>query len=400
MNITFITNFFPKTDIGKGPWGERYNGLYGSIFSGEGRKSHHLEWYDLGRRCLHVQGDEGIRSIPTSLSSFLLVLLIRGVFRRDKASILLSYPCFRGREILGSLLLLITLGIVRFSGKVNICLDYIDPPLMMMNLYAGRSLFHKVKIGLISSRERMFLELSDTIITNAKEMGIFLQSKYRLSGKRIQAIPMGVNVRDFPTESKRDHQSHVFTLVYGGAISEERGIKNLLSCIERINRHRPVKLVCCGRIHPSMIMPQVPWLEVRTDLDYQGYVSLLMARADAGIIPYPVNEWWGKVSISKMATYAVAGIPIITTNLEHTAGFIRKHDCGLVAKSWQEMETLILRLAEDRSLCEQLGGNARTAAESELDWEALSAKLRRILSDSDAQIEEDQPLSHRKGIGE
>lgn len=366
--LLIITSFYPGGNRGNGPWSERYQGLYGPLFRREGSSAfRHVGWYDLSTGQLHEMSDEGVTASPIGLFPLLMKELERSISGRGNNSLLIAYPAFKAKEVIRAFRFIALINLLRLVGKARVCLDFIDPQVIMTDLYMSRSFLRKAALGLLCLQEKSFLASSDVVITNSAEMGVFLRANYQVKRARFEAIPMGVHVADFSVCSGASPRK-CFTIVYGGAISEERGMADLFECIERIRREHSVSLICCGRVHPSLKIPEVPWLEVISDLDYHGYVNVLCNRADAGIIPYPVNEWWGRVSISKFATYAAAGIPIISTDLQHTADLIRKWECGLVGTSWEEMAGLIVRLKKDRNMCLQLGKNARKAAERFLDW--------------------------------
>jgi glycosyltransferase involved in cell wall biosynthesis len=253
-------------------------------------------------------------------------------------------------------------------------IDFIDPPLMMADLFVGRSFSGRMLACILRLREKTFLKLAHTLVTNSPEMGAYLKQTYELDGVSFVDVPMGVNVSDFVPSDDRWNRDE-FTIVYGGAISADRGIADLIGCIERISVRISVRLLLCGRVDPSVRLPEQPWLEVHPSLSYGEYAALVSGRAHVGIIPYPVNQWWGMVSISKLATYAAAGAPILALVLPHTSRFITRWKCGEVAHSWDEMELLLDRLNSDRDRCRQLGENARTAAERALSWESVSKKL-------------------------
>jgi glycosyltransferase involved in cell wall biosynthesis len=374
--LIIVTSFYPGKDRGRGPWSERFGGLYEPIFRKASREGFESNWYAVSSATLLTATLDDFREQPVDLRSFIASYLPADT--NGESRILVAYPFCRGREIFTSHRLISALG--RSGGRI--VLDFVDPPLMMAEHFAGRSLTGRLLAGIVKRRERTCIKLAHTIVTNSPEMGTYLKQTYGLDGVRFVDVPMGVTISDFAPSGERWGRDE-FTIVYGGAISADRGIADLVACVERISARRPVRLLLCGRIDPTVRLPQRPWLEVHPSLSYSEYAALLAGREHVGIIPYPVNHWWGIVSISKAATYAAAGAPILTLDLPHTSRFITRWNCGEIARSWDEMELLLDRLNSDRGRCRQLGDNARTAAEQALSWERLSRILESSICNHD-----------------
>jgi len=74
---------------------------------------------------------------------------------------------------------------------------------------------------------------------------------------------------------------------------------------------------------------------------------------------------------------------VICTNLKETGKIIKKFDCGLIARDWNEFKFHIKTLYFDRTLAMQLGKNGRIAAEKYFNWdviaEILLKKLKKII---------------------
>ncbi|TWJ16712.1 glycosyltransferase family protein [Geobacter argillaceus] len=376
--LLIIAALFPDEKAGDGPWSERFNGLYGRLFrqsAGYGTTG----WYalDVNRHYEHTpSGEVGRRK---SLAAFFGLDLIWGQFRHRHTTLLIAYPLFKSRQSAYSIFFLLVLAVLRMSRRVKICLDFVDPPLMITKLYVRLLTLQKAIIFFRRPQEKAYLRLAHSIVVNSVEMGEHLRADYNLSSQEIMAVAMGTNVTDFVPDPMVGRRRE-FTVVYGGRLRGDRGALELINCLTQVNLTHPVRLLCCGPVESSLRLPDYPWLEIYPDLGYSDYVSLLVKRGDVGIIPYPANEWWEKVSISKLATYAAAGIPVLSTDLHHTTRFLARWNCGLTAASWKEMAELIVRLYEDRDLCMELGRNARNAAESELAWDILARRLADLLS--------------------
>jgi len=303
---------------------------------------------------------------------------LRAFFSQAKTNFLIHYPCFRMREIIKNFFLIAIIKLFQRMPGVKVFLDFLEPPLLMPEFSNNHSFLKSIVFWVLRKQEKSYLTGADVIITGGDEMSQYLDREYGIGVGMFISIPQGVNISNFAHELRRSEKDS-FTVFYGGTMSEDRGIKELFECMDRINRHHTVNLLCCGHVHQAMEITDRSWLEVRTNLSYYEYIGLITSRADVGILPYPVNDRWGKISISKLATYAAAGIPIISTALPHTEKFLRFWDCGRTANDWDGIEKLIIDLYQDRKLCRSLGENARKAAKGALDWPVLVGKLESIL---------------------
>lgn len=371
--LLIISSFFPNANVGLGPWSARFNGLYCKLIK-KPIAVDIIYWYSVSERMLYTKKADNYKQQKMSFFNFLFQILIAVFKHKNKIIFLIAYPCFRMQEVLVSEIFVKVIAILRKLSYAKIITDFVDPPIFMTQVGTRHKLIEKIILYYKKREEKKCLLCSDVIITNADSMADFLREKYNLESKRFISIPMGINVSDFSPAPERFHRKQ-FTIFYGGTIDEDRGILSLIECIERINKKVRVNLILCGRISKSTKVPQFSWLKVFSHLTYKQYCNIIIKYADIGIIPYPVNDWWGLVSISKLATYLAAGISVLTTNLFETASYLKKYDCGFVASSWQDMDKLVIRLYENRQLCLGLGNNARRAAEKTLDWGILANNL-------------------------
>lgn len=216
------------------------------------------------------------------------------------------------------------------------------------------------------------------VIVNSADLGDFLKKKHGMNRQDFCEIPMGVDVCDYKADFLPVNGK--FVLFYGGVLSEERGAVDLMKCVEKANQVFPVELICCGKVSPKLKFDKRPWLKVYDHLDYSQYIDHVSSSAHAGIIPYPVNDWWSIVSISKLATYAAAGLPVLSTNLAYTRRFIAENDMGLSFGRWDEVVDMLEMLFRDEGRRKAMSMNSRRAAEERLNWAVLAKKLEAVLN--------------------
>jgi glycosyltransferase involved in cell wall biosynthesis len=84
----------------------------------------------------------------------------------------------------------------------------------------------------------------------------------------------------------------------------------------------------------------------------------------------------------KLYEYLAAGLPVVASDVPTVRRVVDEWNCGLLVDSGspQNIATAILRLATNPSLREELGRNARRAAEMQFNWENEAPKVKRVLS--------------------
>ena len=101
----------------------------------------------------------------------------------------------------------------------------------------------------------------------------------------------------------------------------------------------------------------------------------LLRNFDVGLIPYLDHKYWDQMSITKMATYMSAGLPILILRLTETSNILARWNCGLSADDWGSFRTSIRDLYNDPALRKRLGENACHAAVEEYNWNKQADRL-------------------------
>ena len=371
--LLIITAFYPEKDIGSSPWSERYSGLYlYSLYKYKNllqKHNYNVLWYSIRDSKLRrpFEKNKIIKKLNNYMF-FIKEIICNKLYNKSKVYIIAN-PLFRNRYFIKVLFFLLTIYFLKNNNFIII--DLVDSLVMMNKQYINNKIY-KIIFNLFAIfAEKQLLTMANKIIVTSDNMILKLKNEYNLDNNKFIVIPMGIHVNDYDL-SLKEKDKHKFSVFYGGVISSDRGFDNLLICMDKINQFINIELICCGRIDKKIRVIDKPWLKIYSNISYKEYVDIIVKNADIGIIPYPKNEWWDNVSISKVATYAAAGIAIVTTNLDFTAKFVKYWDCGYVAKSWEEIYEIIIFLANNKDICKFKGNNARQAAEKTLDWRVLS----------------------------
>lgn len=113
-----------------------------------------------------------------------------------------------------------------------------------------------------------------------------------------------------------------------------------------------------------------------------------LCSSDVLIIPRNRHPALEMAFPTKFAEYLAIGKPVIVTNVDETASFVKKYDCGFVCESYVESiaKTIIQAKESPSSKLLDMGKNGRRLAESQFDQRMVGKQyfefLRRVLSNS------------------
>jgi glycosyltransferase involved in cell wall biosynthesis len=164
-------------------------------------------------------------------------------------------------------------------------------------------------------------------------------------------------------------------LGYVGTISKTRGFPDLIEIIKNLRKDGlAIELIITGSNAEKIDLGSCAWVHFH-DVQPLERFSELLQRMDVGVIPYVDREYWGRMSITKMATYMAAGLPIVSLQLTETANILAKWNCGISVDDWDGMADTFRTLYRDKPLLEQLAVNARKAAVEEYNWAKQADRL-------------------------
>jgi glycosyltransferase involved in cell wall biosynthesis len=151
-------------------------------------------------------------------------------------------------------------------------------------------------------------------------------------------------------------------------VEHRRGFPKLVEVVRKLRAEGLlVDLVINGGDPENIIEKRPPWLQLHERQPLRSFADVLR-NVDVGVITYVDREYWSLMSITKMASYMAAGLPIICLRLTETSNILEKWACGLSAEDWGGFEAAIKELYKDKSLRKKLAKNAREAAVQEYNW--------------------------------
>jgi glycosyltransferase involved in cell wall biosynthesis len=194
---------------------------------------------------------------------------------------------------------------------------------------------------------------------------------------RIWLIRNGVDTTLFDFQEVKKHDECIIT--YAGGFQVWQGIDNLLRAIERSKKLKKIKFKLIGFDNTNtelkkmlkkkfrnkvILVDRVPQQEMIAHLKSSSFFILTRDKHPVVYHSFP----------SKFAEYLAIGRPIIVTDVDETASFVRRYKCGVVSKSGPESLARAIEQACELSLDEirAMGQNARDLAVQQFDWKIIS----------------------------
>ena len=168
----------------------------------------------------------------------------------------------------------------------------------------------------------------------------------KLYGRRVAGrtfiIPMAAHHKVITPRASSCRRSGL-TLGYVGTVDRRRGFPELIHLVRKLRAEGlDIYLIINGNNPEEIDLGAYPWVRLYERQPLQCF-SELLGSIDVGVIPYVDQKYWGLMSITKMATYMAAGLPILSLHLAETASILAKWDCGVSVKNWDDMASAMER---------------------------------------------------------
>jgi glycosyltransferase involved in cell wall biosynthesis len=214
----------------------------------------------------------------------------------------------------------------------------------------------------------------------------------------LKLVPNGADTKTFkPFANKRKSSS--FLIFYSGGVSGyyrlDVAVKALKKLVDRGIRN--AKLVIAGYGEVGKLLRLVCELGISENIEYKGVIndklklSMLIAEADAGLIPYDDNLLWKNALPAKFFEYCACGVPVIATVYEDSilAKLIKEHNLGIAVTPMDEekLAEAIYKIYRDKSLREESGKRARILIEEKFDRNKISEEFLNLVKEI-AQLKE------------
>jgi len=220
--------------------------------------------------------------------------------------------------------------------------------------------------------EKQLLRFVDHIITVNEPLLEYFKS---ISTKPITII---MNCKELVSTEYIPPKTQEFTLIYIGVLHTSRMFPELIDIIGTIHN---VILIIAGKKENLFEEVQqrskkYPNIKFLGPIPYTEVIPKTLA-ADAVICIISPQDPNNKIGLAnKQFEAMVCGRPIICTKDTYAGHLIEKLSCGLLVDYTKEsIREAIVTLRDNPKLCEQLGKNAFTAAQTQYNWGKEKEKL-------------------------
>jgi len=223
---------------------------------------------------------------------------------------------------------------------------------------------------------------ADSIIAISRHAANRLAEFYRFDETRIEYVPHGVDTDTFSPDVATHPaiSEDKFTALYVGRLSPRKGLDMAVDALASVQSEVELVIAGTGRHKDSLYRrAEARGIEDRINfLDYvpKSRLPSLYASADIFVLT-STYEGFGLVVLEAMA----CGTPVIGTAVGGITDIIRGTTDGyLIPRDPSVLADRIDRLADDKSLLNHFGKNAREHAE-QMDWQIVAEKVETIYED-------------------
>ncbi len=236
--------------------------------------------------------------------------------------------------------------------------------------------------------QEVSIKYSDFFITCSKPLRERLLQR-GIEKINVEVIRNGVNTDLFkPKDLTSD--SNDFVVTYAGAFQKWQGIENLIAAAELIKvpnvKYRIIGFRKKDQVLKNTFKKTLGSKVELIDALSQSELIDQFCLSDILIIPRSRHCATQMAFPTKFPEYIATGRPVIVTDVDETATFVRKYKCGFICKPNAESiaRTILKAKQTPREVLIEMGKNGRFLAESHFNQRVLGKKysefLRKILS--------------------
>lgn len=183
-----------------------------------------------------------------------------------------------------------------------------------------------------------------------------------------------------------------FRIAYVGSIAEIRGIREMVTAVEKLPESLHPKLILGGRFESDALLREIQSYRGWERVDYRGWqnreqVAQILGSAWVGLVVlHPVINYLTALPV-KMFEYMAAGLPVIASDFPVYREIVAGANCGLLVDpaNPDAIADAILWLSQHPTEAQEMGQRGREAVLRQYNWdaekEALLEVYRRLLGE-------------------
>ncbi|WNB92696.1 glycosyltransferase family 4 protein [Bacillus sp. NEB1478] len=194
----------------------------------------------------------------------------------------------------------------------------------------------------------------------------------------LQELMKGMDSAETASPTDNNQKS----VVYLGGIYLLRGIKEMISSVEKVNEKLPVIFRLGGSFAPTSLEDEVKKMSGWKHVNYLGFLNRQevkeeLSNADAGLVLlHPEPRFVVSYPI-KLFEYMSAGLPVIASNFPLWEEIVSANECGICVDplNIDEIANAIQTILDNPEKSAEMGKNGRRAIEEKYNWEKESERL-------------------------
>lgn len=243
--------------------------------------------------------------------------------------------------------------------------------------------------------EKKILKNSYHVITIAQDFNKIVEN-WNVESKRITVIPNWAPIKELPVRSKINTFSineglyNSFNVLYSGTLGMKHNPDIIYEAAMKLENNTNIKFIVItegkGRRHlenrlqhkplKNVVLKNFQSFDIFPDVLGTADCTLTLLEPEAGIFSVPSKVW---------ASYCAQRPALLVVPEQNLAARVtNQQNAGIVVppNSLHKLSDSILKLYEDRKLCERLGKNARKYAEENFHIETIASKFEKILNNN------------------
>lgn len=195
---------------------------------------------------------------------------------------------------------------------------------------------------------------------------------------QVRNYPLLSLSQPLPRQSHRKREQ----LIYVGGLRRSRGIREMVTAMDKIAGERDIRLLILGRYEEPDLEPELKALSGYKKVDFGGWVTVNevwqhMSASIAGFVLFHPEPNHIDALPNKLFEYMSAGIPVIASDFPLWTEIIRDNNCGLQVDPLdpEEIARAVNQLLSNPKERELMGRRGRQAVEEKYNWDREAEKL-------------------------
>jgi len=177
--------------------------------------------------------------------------------------------------------------------------------------------------------------------------------------------------------AKQEIPDNPFNFIYTGAISQIRGLKQVVEALEIANRTVDCRLVIAGSFHSAAFEEELSSMDGWKNVEFVGFLdrsamNKLLSSATGGIVTYLPTEHHIHAQPNKLYEYMGAGLPVIASNFPLWVSLVSESEpnCGMTVNPADPhaIASLLIDFCNGKYDLQSMGESGRTLVRKKYNW--------------------------------